>query len=50
MMVLGAVLLIVGFLVHIPILVTIGIVVLIIGAVLLLVGGAHPVGGRRYWY
>lgn len=50
MIILGVVLLVLGFLLAIPILWTIGIVVLVIGLVLLLVGFAgHPVGGRR-WY
>jgi Family of unknown function (DUF6131) len=49
--ILGIILLIVGFLLAIPILWTIGIVVLIIGAVLWLLGAAdHAVLGRRHYY
>ena len=51
MMVLGVVLLIIGFVAHIPILWTIGIVVLVVGAVLFLLGSAgHAVGGRRHYW
>jgi hypothetical protein len=51
MIVLGIVLLIVGFLIKIPVLWTIGIVVLVIGAILFLLGAlGREVGGRRHWY
>ncbi|MGV9834171.1 DUF6131 family protein [Nocardia niigatensis] len=51
MIVLGVILLIVGFIFGIPILWTIGIVVLVIGLALLLVGSmGHAVGGRRHYY
>ena len=51
MMVLGVVLLIIGFVAHIPILWTLGLVVLLVGAVLFLVGSAgHAVGGRRHYW
>jgi uncharacterized membrane protein HdeD (DUF308 family) len=52
MIILGAILLILGLLFSIPILWTIGIVVLVIGLVLLLAGsaGRAGVGGRRHWY
>jgi hypothetical protein len=51
MIILGIVLLIVGFLLHIPILWTIGIVVLVIGAVLFLLGAVgREVGGRRHYW
>jgi hypothetical protein len=51
MIVLGVVLLILGYLFHIPLLWTIGIVLLVIGAVLWILGSVgRPVGGRRYWY
>jgi len=51
MIVLGVVLLILGYVFSIPLLWTIGIVLLVIGAVLWVMGsmGRH-VGGRRYWY
>jgi hypothetical protein len=51
MMVFGVVLLIIGFVAHIPILWTLGIVVLVVGVVLFLVGSAgHAVGGRRHYW
>jgi hypothetical protein len=51
MIILGLILLIIGFLAHISILWTIGIVLLVIGAVLALVGTAgREIGGRRHWY
>jgi hypothetical protein len=48
MIVLGLILLLVGYLVGIQPLVTLGFVLLIIGIVLLVLGTAGPVGGR--WY
>jgi hypothetical protein len=51
MVVLGLILLILGWLLHISILVTIGIIVLVIGIVLLILGALNrPVMGRRYWF
>jgi hypothetical protein len=50
MIVLGVVLIVLGLLFGIPILWTIGIVVAVLGLLLLLIGGSHPLGGRRYWY
>lgn len=51
MIVLGIILLVVGFLLKISILWTIGIIVLIVGLVLLLLGSlGHAVGGRRHYY
>jgi hypothetical protein len=51
MIALGAILLILGFVLKIQILWTIGIILLVIGAVLWLLGAVgRPVGGRRYWY
>jgi hypothetical protein len=51
MIVLGAILLILGFVLNIQILWTIGVILLVIGAVLWLLGSVgRPVGGRRYWY
>jgi len=50
-MVFGVVLLIIGFVAHIPILWTIGIVVLVVGVVLFLLGSAgRAVGGRRHYW
>jgi hypothetical protein len=51
MIVLGVILLIIGFLAAIPILWTIGIILVVIGLVLELLGMAgHAVGGRRHYY
>lgn len=51
MIVLGLILLLVGFLTGVSIVWTIGIVVLVIGVVLALIGATgRAVGGRRYWY
>lgn len=49
--ILGIILLIVGFVFGIPILWTIGIVVLVIGLILMLLGSTgRAVGGRRHYY
>jgi hypothetical protein len=49
--VLGLILLIIGFLAHIAILWTIGIIILIVGAVLWILGSTgRAIGGRRHWY
>ena len=51
MIILGLILVVVGYLVHIGILTTIGIILVVVGLILLLLGSAgRPVGGRRYWY
>ena len=51
MIVLGIVLLVLGFLFHIAVLWTIGIIVLVIGAVLAIAGATgRAIGGRRHWY
>jgi Family of unknown function (DUF6131) len=51
MIILGAILLIIGFINGIAILWTIGIIVVIIGLILALLGMAgHAVGGRRHYY
>jgi hypothetical protein len=51
MIVLGIILLVLGFLFKISILWTIGIVLLVIGAVLAVLGNmGRAVGGRRHWY
>lgn len=52
MIVLGIILLLVGYLLPVPAFVaTLGWILLVIGLVLFLLGGiGHPVGGRRYWY
>jgi hypothetical protein len=49
--VLGLVLLIVGFIAKVAILWTIGIIVLVVGAVLVLLGATgRAVGGRRHYF
>jgi Family of unknown function (DUF6131) len=51
MIVLGIILLIIGFIAKVAILWTIGIILLVIGLVLALLGMAgHAVGGRRHYY
>ena len=51
MLILGLVLLVIGWLTGIGILQTVGIILLVIGAVLMLLGTLNrPVLGRRYWY
>jgi hypothetical protein len=49
--ILGVVLLIIGFLFHVPIIWTLGILAIVVGAILALVGVAgREIGGRRHWY
>jgi hypothetical protein len=51
MIIFGIVLLIIGFVAKIPILWTLGVIILLVGAVLALVGrGGRRVGGRSHWY
>jgi hypothetical protein len=51
MIILGLALLIIGFIASIPILWTIGIIVLVVGLILALLGAVgHAVGGRRHYY
>jgi Family of unknown function (DUF6131) len=51
MIVLGIILLILGFVFAIQILWIIGIILLVVGAVLALLGATgRAVGGRKYWY
>jgi hypothetical protein len=52
MIILGIILVVVGFLVSIPILWYIGIALLVIGLILALLGGVmhRPVGGRAHWF
>lgn len=48
---LGIILLIVGYIVKVAVLQTVGVILLVIGAVLWVLGSVgRPVGGRRYWY
>jgi hypothetical protein len=51
MIILGLVLLVIGFIAHIAILWTIGIIVLVIGLIFAVLGLAgREIGGRRHWY
>lgn len=51
MIILGLVLLVLGFVFSIPILWTLGIIAIVIGAILTLLGMAgRAVGGRKVWY
>ncbi len=51
MIILGIILLIVGFLAKISILWTIGIILLVVGIVLAIVGSTgRLVGGRKHWF
>ena len=51
MVVLGLILLLIGFFAGIPLLVTIGVILLIVGCVFLVIGATgRAIGGRRYWY
>lgn len=52
MLITGIVCLVLGYLLGIGILTTIGWILAVIGAILLVVGatGHTAVGGRRYWY
>ena len=51
MIVLGIVLLIIGFIAKIAIIWTIGIILVVVGAVLAVAGFAgREIGGRKHWY
>lgn len=51
MIILGIILLIAGLALGIPLLVTAGVIVLVIGAVLMIAGmTGHAIGGRRHYY
>lgn len=51
MIILGVVLLVVGYLLGIPILTTLGIILVVIGVILLLLGTTgRAIGGRRHYY
>lgn len=51
MIVLGIILLIIGFVANIGILWVLGIILLVIGLILALLGAAgHAIAGRRHWY
>ena len=51
MIILGVILLILGLLLGVPILWTLGVVLVIVGLILMLLGaGGRTIGGRRHWY
>lgn len=51
MIILGVVLLVLGFVFSIPVLWTIGLVLIAVGVVLMIVGATgRAIGGRRHWY
>jgi hypothetical protein len=51
MIILGVVLLVIGFLTKVAIIWTLGIIAIVVGAVLALLGAAgHAIGGRRHYY
>ncbi|MGB3698439.1 MAG: hypothetical protein WBA05_13490 [Gordonia sp. (in: high G+C Gram-positive bacteria)] len=51
MIALGVILLIIGFIIKIPILWTLGVIAVVIGLVLFVAGMlGREVGGRRHWY
>ncbi len=51
MIILGLVLLIIGFIAKVAILWTIGIILVVIGAILFALGAAgREIGGRRHWF
>ena len=51
MIILGLILLLVGWLANISILTTIGIILVYVGAVLFLLGTTgRAIGGRKHWY
>jgi hypothetical protein len=51
MIILGVILLIIGFIAKVPIIWTIGVVVVVIGAILALLGmTGHSVRGRRHYF
>ena len=51
MIILGVILLIIGFVAKIPILWTIGIILIVVGAILALLGATgRAIGGRKHWF
>lgn len=51
MIILGVILLILGFVFSMPVLWTIGLILVAVGVVLMILGGTgRAVAGRRYWY
>ena len=51
MIILGVILIIAGFVFSIPILWTIGIILIVVGVVLAILGATgRAIGGRKHWY
>jgi len=51
MIVLGIVLLVLGYFLHISILWTIGIILIVLGVIFWILGSmGRAIGGRKYWY
>lgn len=51
MILLGVILIVLGFLLHIPILYTIGLILLVVGAILMILGAlGFAVAGRAHWW
>lgn len=51
MIILGIVLIVLGYILPLPILMTLGLILVAIGIIFWVMGGlGRPVGGRRYWY
>ncbi len=51
MIVLGVVLLIIGFVAKVAIIWTLGIIAIVVGAILAIAGtSGRAIGGRRHWY
>ncbi|MGI8415279.1 MAG: hypothetical protein ACR2P2_03545 [Nakamurella sp.] len=51
MIILGIILLVIGFIAGIPVLWTIGIILIVAGAVLAVLGATgRAIGGRKHWY
>ena len=51
MIVLGIILLVIGYVVPLPILITIGWILVVIGVILWILGAAgRPVAGRKVWF
>lgn len=51
MIILGIILLVLGYFLGIGILTTLGIILIVVGAILAILGGTgRAIGGRKHWY